>query len=78
MTDQTPAQVTKVDITVAGHQVIVEAAEPLDRVAGKALELFRATEQSACRIPVGFTAGSAHLERAEPSSNGYEPVWEPT
>ena len=37
---------TKVDITVAGHIVIVEADEPLEVVAAKALELFRETERS--------------------------------
>lgn len=68
---------TKVDLTVAGHQVIIEAAEPLDVVAAKALELFRATEDAARRIPVGFAATGSHVERAEPSTNGHDPEWEP-
>lgn len=46
---------TKVDITVAGHIVIVEADEPLDAVAAKALELFRATETSDIVRSMGAT-----------------------
>lgn len=61
-----PPPPTKVDITVAGHQVIVEAPEPLDIVAAKALELFRATEDSARRSPIGFGTTGVHVERAEP------------
>lgn len=65
MSDE-PRPPTKVDITVAGHTVIVESAEPLDVVAAKALELFRATEDAARRIPVGFAATGGTAERAEP------------
>lgn len=54
----------KVDITVAGHTVIVEAAEPLDVVAAKALDLFRQTADDARRAPAGFAAGHAHVEHA--------------
>lgn len=46
---------TKVDITVAGHIVIVEADEPLEAVAAKALELFRATETSDIVKSMGTT-----------------------
>jgi hypothetical protein len=35
--------VTKVEISVAGHQVIVEAEEALDVVAARALALYRQT-----------------------------------
>lgn len=57
-----PAAPVKVDLTVAGHTVIVEAAEPLDVVAAKALDLFRETAGYARRSPVGFTAQPAHVE----------------
>ncbi|MFY1658563.1 hypothetical protein [Micromonospora sp. WMMD1274] len=56
-----PASV-KVDITVAGHTVIVEATETLDVVAAKALDLFRQTTDEARRSPTGFTAPPAHVE----------------
>ncbi len=57
----TPA---KVDITVAGHTVIVEASEPLDVVAAKALDLFEKTAGYARRSPVGFAAGFANVDRS--------------
>ncbi|MEU4777479.1 hypothetical protein [Micromonospora sp. NPDC023633] len=60
MTD--PPAPVKVDITVAGHTVTVEAAEPLDVVAAKALDLFRQTAEYARRAPVGFAAAPAHVE----------------
>jgi hypothetical protein len=50
---------TKVDITVAGHIIIVEADEPLEAVAAKALELFRATETSDIVKSMGATGFSA-------------------
>ncbi|MEV5765320.1 hypothetical protein AB0L34_12215 [Micromonospora sp. NPDC052213] len=61
MSDLAPSP-AKVDITVAGHTVIVEAAEPLDVVATKALDLFRQTSEDARRSPVGFGAPPAHVE----------------
>jgi hypothetical protein len=54
---------TKVDITVAGHIVIVEADEPLDTVAAKALELFRATETS--EITKTMSATGFSMERID-------------
>ncbi|SCL16391.1 hypothetical protein GA0074692_6878 [Micromonospora pallida] len=60
MTD--PPAPVKVDVTVAGHTVIVEAAEPLDVVAAKALDLFRETAGYARSSPVGFAAPPAHVE----------------
>ncbi|SCL43310.1 hypothetical protein GA0074692_6814 [Micromonospora pallida] len=47
---------------MAGHTVIVEAAEPLDVVAAKALDLFRETAGYARSSPVGFAAPPAHVE----------------
>jgi hypothetical protein len=54
---------------VAGHTVIVESPDPLDVVAGKALELFRATEANARRIPTGFAASGGQAERASPEAD---------
>jgi len=53
---------TKVDLTVAGHIVIVEADEPLDVVAAKALELFEATERR--DMVKGMSATGFSMERA--------------
>lgn len=46
---------TKVDITTAGHIVIVEASDPLDVVAAKALELWKATRDPALDRATGAT-----------------------
>lgn len=54
---------TKVDITTAAHTVIVEADEPLDAVAAKALELWRATRDPKLDQAWGVTA--AITERAD-------------
>lgn len=53
---------TKVDITTAGHTVVVDADEPLDMVAAKALELWRDTRDPAIRSGYGATGFST--ERA--------------
>lgn len=50
---------TRVEITAGSHQVIVEAADPLDTVAGKALALWQATgrtDDTREGEAVGFTA----------------------
>ncbi|WP_416902744.1 hypothetical protein [Micromonospora echinospora] len=55
---------TKVDITTAGHTIIVEADGPLDQVAAKALELWRETRDpklDRAHGAAGFTA-----ERSDP------------
>lgn len=75
MTDE-PKPPTKIDLTVAGHTVIVESAEPLDVVAAKALELFRETAEYARRSPAGFAASGGQFERAQPTP-GQDPDWEP-
>lgn len=54
------------EIAVAAHSVTIESADPLDTVAAKALELFRQTEASALRSPVGFGTTGSSVERAEP------------
>lgn len=65
---------TKVGITVAGHNVIVEADEQLDVVAAKALELFRATaDPSSVK---GYSATGFTAERA--STTEYMPEHDAT
>jgi hypothetical protein len=61
-----PPGTNKVEITVAGHTIVVESADSLADVAGYAYSLHEATAGSAQRIPIGFDAVGAHLERAEP------------
>lgn len=57
--------VTKVDITTAGHTIIVEADEPLDQVAAKALQLWQDTRDPKLDQATG-PSGFAHIERSEP------------
>ncbi len=57
---------TKVDITVAGHTIIVEADADLDAVAAKALELYWATHD-ANRPAIGF---GSHLAGAFERAGG--------
>lgn len=52
----TPA-VTRVEITSGGHQVVVEAAGRLRTIAGKALELWRATDDRALTRGYGTSVG---------------------
>jgi len=55
----------KVDLTTAGHTVIVEADEPLDVLAAKALELWRATRDPKLDrnwAATGFTAERSNGE----------------
>lgn len=56
---------TKVDITTAGHTVIVECDGDLDVVAAKALELWRATRDP--RIDRAYGATGFTTERADGS-----------
>lgn len=65
-----PPGINKVEITVAGHTVVVESSDSLEDVAGYALGLFDVTAEAARRIPIGFdvTGGQADLAgpHAEP------------
>lgn len=65
---------TKVDITTAGHTVIVEADDPLTAVASKALELWHATRDPKLDQAWGATGFTA--ERA--LSVEYEPDYDAT
>jgi hypothetical protein len=54
----------KVRVTVAGHEVEIEADCSLDVVAAKALYVFERTEIAARAIPVGFDTGAAQTQLA--------------
>lgn len=56
---------TKVDITVAGHTIIIEADESLDVVSYLALDLYRQTSDTTKRLTVGFAPGAAQVERGD-------------
>lgn len=59
-------QVTKVDITTAGHTVIVESdSNDLDTVAAKALQLWRDTRDPKLDRATG--AAGFVVERSEPT-----------
>jgi hypothetical protein len=53
--------VTKVDITTAGHTIIVEADEPLADVAAKALDLWRETRDPKIDRAYGSTGFQAEI-----------------
>jgi hypothetical protein len=59
---------TKVDITTAGHTIIVDSDDPLDTVAAKALELWNATRDPALNRAYGTTGFAA--ERASSTEYG--------
>jgi hypothetical protein len=61
-----PPGPTKVEITVGGHTIIIESAEPLADVVGYAYELHQRTSDAAKKIPMGFDVGGGQFERAEP------------
>lgn len=62
---------TKVDITTAGHTVIVEADATLDEVAAKALELWQATRDPKLDQVHGATGFVA--ERSDPTyTSGFD------
>lgn len=61
-------EITEVEITVAGHTIIVKSAAALDEVAAKALGLYEQTKIDGKRIPVGFDNTAAQVERADPPS----------
>ena len=56
---------TKVDITTAGHTVIVESDEDLNTVAAKALQLWRDTRDP--KLDRVHGASGFVAERSEPS-----------
>lgn len=58
----------RVEITTAGHTVIVDADGPLDQVAGKALYLWDRTRDP--RIDRAYGAVGFHLERSDPAYVG--------
>lgn len=54
-----PPPPTRVEISAAGHQVVIEAVGPVDTIARKALDLWRKTDNPAAARSadvVGFTA----------------------
>jgi hypothetical protein len=61
-----PPGTNKVEITVAGHTVAIESADPLADVVGYAMGLFEQTSEPAERIPFGFDNAGGQFERAEP------------
>lgn len=71
-----PPGLNKVEITVAGHTVIVESADPLADVIGYALGAYEQTRLEAKAIPFGFDIGIAQVERA-PDWSGHRQEWEP-
>jgi hypothetical protein len=57
--------VVKVDITTAGHTVIVESdKDDLDTVAAKALELYRETRDP--KLDRAYATAGFHAERSSP------------
>ncbi len=61
-----PPGTSKVEITVGGHTVVVESAEPLSEVVGYALGIYDQTKDAAKRLPFGFDVSGGQFERAEP------------
>ncbi len=60
-----PPGANKVELTVAGHTVVVESSDPLADVVGYALGLFEQTSGPARHDPMGFTATGGQFERAD-------------
>lgn len=73
-----PSPQNEVEITVAGHTVIVKSCDPLADVIGYAHGLFDATAGYAKRLPIGFDTTGAHIELAAPPERtaGLEPLEE--
>jgi hypothetical protein len=61
-----PPGANKVEITVGGHTVCVESADPLADVVGWALTIYDHTRDAARKIPLGFDVTGGQFERAEP------------
>lgn len=66
---------TRVEITAAGHQVVIETTGCLSDVAQKALELWRATDDKALTKGYGTSVGF-HTDIAvdRPVSYDFEPA----
>lgn len=61
-----PPGTNKVEITVGGHSVVVESADPLVDVAGYALGMFEQTRDDAKKLPFGFDVAGGQFQHAEP------------
>lgn len=61
-----PGTSNKVEITVGGHSVSVESADPLADVVGYALGVYDQTAAGARYMPMGFDTTGGSFERAEP------------
>jgi len=68
-----PGTSNKVEITVGGHSVSVESADPLVDVVGYALGIYDQTAAATRYMPMGFDVTGGSFERAEPY---VEPVLE--
>lgn len=55
----------EIEISVAGHTVIVKAARSMEDVAAQAVQLFERTQRSAMRIPIGFAVTGGQFELTE-------------
>lgn len=64
-TEPEPTDPVEVEISVAGHTVIVKASRSLEDVAGQALQLFERTQKSARHIPIGFAVTGGQFELTE-------------
>src|SRR5215207_7798490 len=71
-----PPGTNKVEITVGGHAVLIESAEPLADVVGYALGVYDKTLAAARCIPMGFDVSGGSFERAEPYVEPGEQRWE--
>lgn len=60
-----PMPLTKVDITIAGHTIIVEAHRSMEDVADLAYDLIRRTAAYARRLPTGFDTGHADTQLSD-------------
>jgi len=61
-----PPGTNKVEITVGGHSVSVESAEPLAAVVEHVMRIYQLTRDAAKTLPFGFDATGGQFERAEP------------
>lgn len=71
-----PPGLNKVEITVAGHTVLIESGDPLEDVVGYALGVYEQTRLEAKRIPLGFDVGVAQVERAPAYVDPRQEQWE--
>jgi hypothetical protein len=66
----------KVEITVGGHSVSVESADPLVDVVGYALGIYDQTAAATRYVPMGFDVTGGSFERAEPYAEPTLERWE--